>query len=361
MRLSHLSEALFCHLYLSQRPSASGACRRILVVTYDAIGDMVMSTPVLEALRKAFPGHALDVLCSPRNAVIIRHCDFVSEVFELNLNSGKSWREWRCLSALRRRGYERVINLFDEAGALALAKIASLASTVYSLPVAHKNRQQQKVLAIVSKYFRFSNKRETRYFTSRLFCILEAFDIPIPESYRYKICVPQGMEKKIVQRLRLSEDGYVLFNPTGTRKANTISKVMICDILSRLLQEYACVIVFDFGLMSSILDRNRSMLENPRLKVITAKDILDVAITVKHASKVLTTDTSIMHIATAYERPVTIIEFRTDWVKTFDPPYGDFSIVPAKSCDYLSGFDVDEVMEKLKSGTQRCKSAQTDG
>ena len=353
MRLSHLSEALFCHLYLSQRPSASGACRRILVVTYDAIGDMVMSTPVLEALRKAFPGHALDVLCSPRNAVIIRHCDFVSEVFELNLNSGKSWREWRCLSALRRRGYERVINLFDEAGALALAKIASLAAQVDSLPIGYKNARQQKMLSRLGKRFRFSQETDAHVFTRRLFGILRLYAQPVPNDFVYRLCLPEDWREEAVQRLGLTARGGILFNPVGSRRDNSLSPGMITELLEQLLSCYARVWVFPFGSMGRILAEQPRLAGHPALMVVHDQGILDVAVTLQYVDEVLSTDTALVHMAVACDKPVTIIKPRGEWDRRFDPPYGDVAIVAAEARDWLGGFNSGEVCRHLRGAGKK--------
>ena len=47
--------------------------RRVLLVRYDRIGDAVITTPFIEALRTLAPEATIDVLASPGNAVVFRH------------------------------------------------------------------------------------------------------------------------------------------------------------------------------------------------------------------------------------------------------------------------------------------------
>ena len=357
MRLSHLFDALVCRLYLSRRPAEKcvSQTNRILVITYDAIGDMVMTTPVLECLKKVFPDSEMDILCSPRNADIIRYCDYISELFALNLNSGKSFAEWRTLSLLRKKSYARIINLFDEAGDLALAKISSLSNKIYSLPIVYKNQRQQRILSYVDKYFKFSWENKANSFTERMFCILNLFEQNIPDVFEYKICIPSQVKSNAVKRLGLSQGNGIVFNPDGSRKDNSLSESMIINILTTLLKQYERVIVFPYGLMGQVLNKNTELSKNKRLAIIDTENIIDVVITVEYAAEVLTTDTALAHFAIACERPVTIIKARSDEVLIFDPPYGDFEIVPAKVKGFLGAFDMNDVMNKLRLNKPEAK------
>ncbi len=54
--------------------------KTILVVRHDRIGDMVLTTPLFEALRRVFPGARIIVLASRINAAVIEHHPCVDEV-----------------------------------------------------------------------------------------------------------------------------------------------------------------------------------------------------------------------------------------------------------------------------------------
>lgn len=78
----------------ARAPKVVEAPRRILLVQLDHLGDAVLTSPLLERLRVAYPNAAIDVLASPSNR----------EVFEIDPNirrvhvAGRSWFD-------RRRGH----------------------------------------------------------------------------------------------------------------------------------------------------------------------------------------------------------------------------------------------------------------
>ncbi|MDR3636726.1 MAG: glycosyltransferase family 9 protein, partial [Isosphaeraceae bacterium] len=79
---------------LARPPRTVASPRRILVVQLDHLGDAVLTSPLLERLRAAYPAAAIDVLASPGNR----------EVFEADPNirhvhvAARSWFD-------RRRGH----------------------------------------------------------------------------------------------------------------------------------------------------------------------------------------------------------------------------------------------------------------
>src|SRR5690606_15912156 len=73
--------------YSGQRPGArmvtSGDwadVRRILCVRLDNMGDVLMTTPALRALKRQRPGRRLTLLASPSGAALAPHLEDVDEV-----------------------------------------------------------------------------------------------------------------------------------------------------------------------------------------------------------------------------------------------------------------------------------------
>jgi heptosyltransferase-2 len=54
--------------------------RRILIIRTDRIGDMIISTPVIKALRRAYPGAYIAVLVRPYTVSVIRGNPYIDEV-----------------------------------------------------------------------------------------------------------------------------------------------------------------------------------------------------------------------------------------------------------------------------------------
>ncbi|VCU69975.1 Lipopolysaccharide core heptosyltransferase RfaQ [Pigmentiphaga humi] len=57
-----------------------GQARNILCIRLDNLGDVLMTTPALRALKQSAPGRRLSLLCSPSGARLAPHLDCVDEV-----------------------------------------------------------------------------------------------------------------------------------------------------------------------------------------------------------------------------------------------------------------------------------------
>ncbi|MGI8784377.1 MAG: glycosyltransferase family 9 protein, partial [Acidobacteriota bacterium] len=71
---------------------------RILVVRAGALGDTLMATPVVSALRKRYAGAAIDFLCAESAAPLLAHNPDIACVLPLRQ---RNWPYW--LSMEKRR------------------------------------------------------------------------------------------------------------------------------------------------------------------------------------------------------------------------------------------------------------------
>jgi asparagine synthase (glutamine-hydrolysing) len=99
------------------RPAAEPS-PRILLVLVAGIGDFVLATPALRALRRRWPGARLTLLTSPHVEALARSCADVDEVLTFDLGAARTgWpRAWRLgretAAALRARGFDTAVNLY---------------------------------------------------------------------------------------------------------------------------------------------------------------------------------------------------------------------------------------------------------
>lgn len=100
--------------------------RNILVIKLRHIGDVLLSTPVLRALREAYPDAQLTMLVNRGTEGILAHNPDVSEV--LCIEKGSWDAQLRFVQALRRRAFDCVIDLTDgdRSAVISLATGASI-------------------------------------------------------------------------------------------------------------------------------------------------------------------------------------------------------------------------------------------
>ncbi len=95
---------------------------RVLLVLTAGIGDFVMATPAIRAIRRGFPGAHLTLLTNPQSAGLARPCPYLDEILTFNLRAyrplGRStgWRAWRdflgLTADLRRQRFGLAVNLY---------------------------------------------------------------------------------------------------------------------------------------------------------------------------------------------------------------------------------------------------------
>ena len=89
---------------------ATSEAPRLLVVTLSNIGDVVLTTPLFEALATAYPNTLIDIVADTRSAALLTPAPYAGEVFLYHKRAG--WRaRGLLLRALRRRSYRVIVDL----------------------------------------------------------------------------------------------------------------------------------------------------------------------------------------------------------------------------------------------------------
>lgn len=91
--------------------------KKIVVVRPDALGDMVLTLPCIQAIRRQFPHWHITVLASPYNARIIRHLDYIDDIILDWTKTGKihSFKDrWRYSQFLRDHHFDLAIHFYSE-------------------------------------------------------------------------------------------------------------------------------------------------------------------------------------------------------------------------------------------------------
>lgn len=87
--------------------------RKILFIRIDRIGDLVLSTPALKALKKNLPRSQLVVLASPSNHSLLLHNPYVDEVLVYDQAKGLA-DTIRVIKELRRYGFDLAVDPYPD-------------------------------------------------------------------------------------------------------------------------------------------------------------------------------------------------------------------------------------------------------
>jgi heptosyltransferase-2 len=98
---------------LFRKNNSSPNPRKILVIKFIAIGDMVVALPTLRALKKSFPKSHLAVLVTPRVKEVVEECPYLDEIIYYDiLGKDKGIKGlFNILGQLREKKFDLVIEL----------------------------------------------------------------------------------------------------------------------------------------------------------------------------------------------------------------------------------------------------------
>lgn len=96
----------------SPAPARRDAVASILFVRIDGIGDLVLSTPAMDALKAAFPGAEITVLVSPAARNLLLHHPSVNRIVVYD-REAPIWEKLDVIRALRRMRFDVAVDPFD--------------------------------------------------------------------------------------------------------------------------------------------------------------------------------------------------------------------------------------------------------
>lgn len=82
--------------------------RRVLLVNFTALGDLLFSTPAIRALKETYPDWRLDLVVNPALASLVEHNPHLERLWPF---PGRGWRLFRLMSRLRREAYDLAVIL----------------------------------------------------------------------------------------------------------------------------------------------------------------------------------------------------------------------------------------------------------
>ncbi|HEX5024401.1 MAG TPA: glycosyltransferase family 9 protein, partial [Agriterribacter sp.] len=94
--------------------------QKFLIIQTAFIGDVVLATALVEKLHAFFPGARIDFLLRKGNEGLLKGHPYLNEVLIWDKKQGKYASLWQLLKLIRKRKYDKVINIqrFGATGAL---------------------------------------------------------------------------------------------------------------------------------------------------------------------------------------------------------------------------------------------------
>lgn len=264
--------------------------KRILIVRFSSIGDIVLTFPVVAAIKSLFPDCKIDYVTKKNFKVLLEGCPAIDDVFLLDDS----------LQALRRKinlaQYDAILDLHNNLRTRLLFGFHW--KRIFRFP---KNNLE-KWLLTTFKIFPKQRKHVVERYLSTLSNLIS--DWPITTA-THPYSIPTAAQFDIQGRFNLAPKSYVAIAIGAQFATKRLPTDMLIDLVKKI---DGPVLLLggkqDQAASNAILDACKGQ------KVVSAVGLTDIhesAWLVKNARALVTHDTGLMHIGASFDVPLHII------------------------------------------------------
>ena len=326
---------------------------RILVIDLAFIGDVILATPVLRALKTQFPTAAVTMLTVPLTAEVARLNPYVDEVLvydKKGRDKGIRGMFSRAVK-LRRQKYDMAVCMNFAVRGAALAWLAGI-----KYRVGYDAQHAGFFLTHISP----ADRGQIQHETMNHLGVLQAIDISPPEDLSLTMSIPEAAYASLHQKVPAAAAvPFIVCCPFGSYSRKSLSIEKYQEIVKRL-QEKAPVFLIGGK-------KERKGLEAIAIPAGLSEEhilagnltLTELAAFLSLATVMLTVDTGPLHMAQAVKLPVTALFGPTDPAVWGPRNTDDILFYQKKSCapcdskgscscnDCLEQFSATEIAESV--------------
>ena len=297
----------------SQKSIDWRSVHRVLVIRLRSIGDTVLSTPSLIALRRFLPDAQIDILLEDWVAPLLTGFDSVDSVVSMGKASIDRLSTAR---QIRRTKYDVVFNLHGGTTSTMLTRATDARHRVgyayyqYSFLYNH----------LLSSSADFWNSEKTHSAEQQL-ALLGFMGVPVEDRPRSRLIVSDTARRSLAQRYSLREP-YALIHPASLFRTKQWSSKNFGDVVDYLAGRRMNAIAVASPAENSVL---KELLAATRSPVIIADDLTlpEITALASEATLFVGNDSGIAHIAAALNTPTVVVfgsSNRDHWRPWTDAP-----------------------------------------
>lgn len=317
----------------------SNNIKSILFLRYDGkIGDMIINTLIFRELKKKFPYLHIGVVTRGAARDIIANSPWVNEIY----NYDKNFKKISELASRIRGNYDLLVDFNEYLRVYEMSFIKNCGCP-FNMGLDKANWNLFNINLVSEKDFSYKD-----HITKRYGAYLKKLGVS-DFNFEYDIFINNERENSILsyyEKVKNSSPktlGYFILNPYGASKHKNFNFETLKNI-SMYIESlgYSTILVYSpdkFDELNKFYNEVKK--EIPTLILPEGiKSILDSAAIIQHADFVITPDTSIVHIASAFNKPM---------VAVYPPNGGAFGV------DHLVWGPLDS-----ENPVIFCKDAQSD-
>lgn len=302
------------------------------VLQLGKLGDMILTTPLFAALKQQYPGSELTVIAARESMMIARFHPLVDQV----IDSPRGFRQLPTLAArVRSEHFDLYIDIKDH---------RSTTSRLVAEVVHARERVLDRAnMARRAGSIELPPPLEPGHYVDKALAPLRA--LAPEEKFRRRpgIGIPQEAYRAVDDQIDPGEYGLVAVNISAGHPSRYWQPARWEYLIDQLSQRYSVAVLStpaDRALADEICTMRR------RARPIRTENILEAAAVVERARAVISPDTSIIHLASALQRPtVGLYPESRENIRTFAPLSEPHRIITPPPGGEIADIGADEVLE----------------
>ena len=326
----------------NNKPLDLGKVKKVLVLKYDRIGDMLATTPIFRELKLAYPDIDISVIASNANQSVIRYNPYIKDIFINNKDNLIS--DLRTLFFLRKKRFDVCIELEHSVVYHAILRLRIInPKVVFSIHKDGRYGTRGSELELY-KFHTLKNKKDN--FGKIWLQTLTFFGIN-PVSEKYDLFLSKYEREKAQEFLsHFDKELKIGVNLEGSFQEKQIQLKELRQICKGIHKGYQNIKIIILASPNQKQKIDHLLVELGLDFVIPSYfSILDVSALIQQLDLIITPDTSIVHIASAFNKPiVTIHENNLDSYRLWGPTSTMNKTIFAKSEHGLFDYSVDDIV-----------------
>ncbi|MGL6025101.1 MAG: glycosyltransferase family 9 protein [Cetobacterium sp.] len=316
------------------------------------IGDIIVKTPMLEALSKLNSDVKIDISVIKGAESLVRNIPYINEIIVgdtyLKKNKICSIIDKLKSSLNNRKKYDLYFDFTNNPRFFHILSLKILSPKYligrYRL---EKFNIKKDELTIFDKYVDVS---EGAHAADINMDFLEPIGLN-NESSKYKLYLGKDEEK--FSDFFDKDTTNIIVNHRASTEKRSFSESELREILEKISKLDSKLKIY-LSSMPNEYEHLKTMLEDLKLKnvemLIKTESIGELAGIIKYCDLVVSVDTGVVHIASVYDKPIVgVYPFSENSSKLFAPRSSQYEIVKGKKLGYtIEGFSTDEIRDKVR-------------
>ncbi|MDR3285619.1 MAG: glycosyltransferase family 9 protein [Holosporales bacterium] len=250
------------------------------------IGDAVVSSFLYREIKRKYPNIKIVVLCSKNNKEILKYNKNIDELYEVG---GCLFNDIFVFKELRKQNINLAVDFFPFNPHFKHLLMLRIISPEFLIGF-NKTSYKMYDLSVNEDFFSVHITEMYKY-------VLDLLKIDNPD-LKYEIPFISKEENFVLELINNHEAKYkIVINPFSASKHRTLSFKKLKELIELIESNFDCYV---FILCQENNRRKVISLENGKTVIASFKSILESAVLIKYADIVITPDTSIVHIASAF-------------------------------------------------------------